>query len=590
MFKRKDKRGWIRIVEVFVAVIIISTVVLLVIKNDQDNREDVSSRTSDSITAMVGEIQLDNDLRSEIVSTSDADLPVEWEDFDTKAPETKTRIIEKTPSYLKCVSKICSTSDSCLLSQNPDKTIYAESVIISSDLETYNQRTLKIFCWEPGKDEGDSTASSGGSGGTGGGGSGGSGGGGGGSGGSGRTGGSGTAVCPNNIIESGETCDDGNIVSGDGCSSSCQTETATYLTSCGEITSPGYYVLSNNLTGTAPNACLNIHDVSNVYLDCQNKSVKVPGLITGQTIVKVNNTNGFSLKNCLLSLTSIPTGHIPQSLSVSSSSQGVISGNNFSGKGLVNVGYSSNLDILNNIFNEAAYQQGLTNNTRIENNSFDWNYSGAGLIVSNTAFGTLIKNNVLNGKGTGTPSNAHQGFDDGIVIDNESNDIISGNTMSNFWDCGIETLGLIQNSAITNNTIKNASFCGIGGWYWNSLKNNTFSQNKIDNSGTLFTFNRRYSLKTGEDFVYFTNNIFTDNILTNVNNVRGYATDIDMNRSNWGEVPDDKFVHSNATFINNDFGTGPGPYISPRNIIIDGGGNKCGAVSLGQGTSPVACN
>ena len=32
------------------------------------------------------------------------------------------------------------------------------------------------------------------------------------------------AVCGNGIIETGETCDDGNTVSGDGCSSTCQTE------------------------------------------------------------------------------------------------------------------------------------------------------------------------------------------------------------------------------------------------------------------------------------------------------------------------------------------------------------------------------
>lgn len=44
-----------------------------------------------------------------------------------------------------------------------------------------------------------------------------------GNGGNGGNGGTG-AVCGNNIIESGETCDDGNTVSGDGCSSTCQSE------------------------------------------------------------------------------------------------------------------------------------------------------------------------------------------------------------------------------------------------------------------------------------------------------------------------------------------------------------------------------
>lgn len=32
----------------------------------------------------------------------------------------------------------------------------------------------------------------------------------------------GTAVCGNSIVETGETCDDGNTVDGDGCSSTCQ--------------------------------------------------------------------------------------------------------------------------------------------------------------------------------------------------------------------------------------------------------------------------------------------------------------------------------------------------------------------------------
>jgi hypothetical protein len=344
------------------------------------------------------------------------------------------------------------------------------------------------------------------------------------------------------------------------------------------------------LTGTAPNACLNIHDVSGVYIDCQNKNLTVPGLVTGKTIIMINNTNNFSLKNCLLPVTSIPIGEIPQSLRILNSSHGVISNNTFSGKGLVNAGWLSNVDILNNVFNESAYQQALSNNSRIENNSLDWNYSGAGLILSSDGFGNSIRNNFMDGRGTGTPSTAHKGFDDGIVIDTENGDIITGNTIQNLWDCGIENLGLIQNSIISNNTIKNSAFCGIGGWYWNSLKNNTFSKNKIDNSGTLFTFNRRYALKTGESFVYFTDNIFTDNNFTNHNNVRGYATDIVMDRNDWGEVTPDKFVTSNATFTNNDFGTGPGPYITPRSAIIDGGNNKCGPPSLGQGTSPLVCN
>ncbi len=43
-----------------------------------------------------------------------------------------------------------------------------------------------------------------------------------------------TAVCGNGTVESGETCDDGNTVAGDGCDASCQTETAGPV--CGDGT------------------------------------------------------------------------------------------------------------------------------------------------------------------------------------------------------------------------------------------------------------------------------------------------------------------------------------------------------------------
>ena len=43
-------------------------------------------------------------------------------------------------------------------------------------------------------------------------------------GGGGGGGGSDTATCGNGVVDPGETCDDGNTINGDGCSSSCQTE------------------------------------------------------------------------------------------------------------------------------------------------------------------------------------------------------------------------------------------------------------------------------------------------------------------------------------------------------------------------------
>lgn len=47
-------------------------------------------------------------------------------------------------------------------------------------------------------------------------------------------------TCGNKILDSSESCDDGNTVSGDGCSSSCQTESGFTCTGTPSICVNGY--------------------------------------------------------------------------------------------------------------------------------------------------------------------------------------------------------------------------------------------------------------------------------------------------------------------------------------------------------------
>jgi cysteine-rich repeat protein len=56
-------------------------------------------------------------------------------------------------------------------------------------------------------------------------------------------------TCGNSVIEPGETCDDGNTVSGDGCSSTCQTEDGTTCANAIPIhLSPGQHAASASTT------------------------------------------------------------------------------------------------------------------------------------------------------------------------------------------------------------------------------------------------------------------------------------------------------------------------------------------------------
>ena len=139
----KNKRGWIRVVEALTAILLLAGVFLVAINQGRGEDTSFSERIQNSEAAILRDIQLNNTLRAEIIATSGA---IEWDSGNFPA-QTKAKIIEKTPDYLNCTAKICATGDLCLPAAQ-DKTIYAESVIITSTLQTYNPRQIKLFCWE----------------------------------------------------------------------------------------------------------------------------------------------------------------------------------------------------------------------------------------------------------------------------------------------------------------------------------------------------------------------------------------------------------------------------------------------------------
>jgi len=145
----KGKRGWIRIVEASIAVLFIAGVVLVVINNNEaGGNEDISLKILNEEVSILREIQLNSSLRGEVLDISSSSLPVESGEANFPQ-DVKDRIDSGTPIYLECVSKICSIEDECTLIAENDKSVYAESVLITANPESgpYDPRKLKIFCW-----------------------------------------------------------------------------------------------------------------------------------------------------------------------------------------------------------------------------------------------------------------------------------------------------------------------------------------------------------------------------------------------------------------------------------------------------------
>lgn len=392
---------------------------------------------------------------------------------------------------------------------------------------------------------------------------------------------------------------------------SVQADTAPIpINFCREIISGGNYKLIADISSTA--ICLNVHDTANVQIDCDHHSIytsfnensnvnnNIGNLIEGYGI-RFKNVDGFSLANCTINAYSAEH-YFGTPLMIESSNNGNIH-DNIIGSGYIINSHSDHITFSHNQVS-GWLEQNFVHDIVIDSNTMRFvgpMKTTAGMIVSNFGYNNRMSNNILDGSNDGVikyPIDQNYGADDGIIITEEKNDVISNNTISNIWDCGFESENLIENIQITNNSIINAGFCGIGGWYGNGLKDSVISGNTVDRAPALFYFFRASGVsqdfgKTSPDDinVYFQNNQFTNNKLTNPKRLS-----TNTNASAYffmGPAPnhstqDSNLQLSNNKFSGNDFGTFLlAPSLSPASMIVDGGGNVCSKTN--DTTYPLAC-
>ncbi len=146
LFKRKNKKAWVKILEVFISIILLAGALFLVLNRNVFTGE-VTQEINDKIENIIRAVQVDDSLRKEILQAS---LPVEWEDFESSGlSNTRNEIISKTSPNLICEAKVCYLEDNCINSNAPnDRNIYTKIGYISADLNTYSPRQLKVFCWK----------------------------------------------------------------------------------------------------------------------------------------------------------------------------------------------------------------------------------------------------------------------------------------------------------------------------------------------------------------------------------------------------------------------------------------------------------
>ena len=134
--KQLDRKAWIRILEVFLAILLIIGSVL-VIMNRKAPETDISDEVYQKQRQILNIISKDDSLRSDILVGNNAAVN-----------ETISKLV---PNSWNFSTNICPINVVCA---NPvgsetliEKNVYATEVLITSNLTYYNPKKLRFFVW-----------------------------------------------------------------------------------------------------------------------------------------------------------------------------------------------------------------------------------------------------------------------------------------------------------------------------------------------------------------------------------------------------------------------------------------------------------
>lgn len=145
----KNNKGWIRVVEVFMAIILIAGVLVFIISQKSFEEKDFSSEIYAKEDFILKKIQLNDALRTEIVSYN-GDVPISSleEGFP---PLTLEKINSEISSDIECYTQLCEINTGCFateIQEDVNKNIYSKAVSIFTNAHLYNPKQIKLFCWQ----------------------------------------------------------------------------------------------------------------------------------------------------------------------------------------------------------------------------------------------------------------------------------------------------------------------------------------------------------------------------------------------------------------------------------------------------------
>lgn len=142
MIKKKNKKGWIKVVEAFIAIIFLVGVIFLVVSSEKFKKQE-PNLYEEMAYEVLFDMQINDTIRKEIISQTDFDIDSNSTGFSAVLRDyLKLHEI----SGADCYTKVCSAIGDCLIDRDFDGDIFVSEILITSSVDSYSPRKVKMFC------------------------------------------------------------------------------------------------------------------------------------------------------------------------------------------------------------------------------------------------------------------------------------------------------------------------------------------------------------------------------------------------------------------------------------------------------------
>jgi hypothetical protein len=130
----KSKRAWIRIIEATIGVLLLASVLFIMIERIP-NKEDNSNIKTAQRQALEA-ISKDSALRADVLGGT----------LDPINSSIRTTLSAYSSAWAYDF-RICNVDSACGMEHYPGEEVYADEILISSTLEDYSPKKLRLFVW-----------------------------------------------------------------------------------------------------------------------------------------------------------------------------------------------------------------------------------------------------------------------------------------------------------------------------------------------------------------------------------------------------------------------------------------------------------